>query len=244
MGKRLIARAVAQMPEVRDALTEGTVVIGRGITNTYVAEEILETEIGKGEYVAGRTLPPGIPWDKLGGNSFADIVIKDGELVAGVTTIEAAKSMKKGDVYLKGGNALNYARQQVGVLVGHPEGGTIGGVYGTLISRKVHLIIPIGLEKLVSDDIEALSRLSRDVDTHPQHPVLSLFPITGTIVTEIEALRILCDVHAHLLSAGGVAGAEGAIWLLLEGEKEELDNAIALCDALKDEPPVLLTGDE
>jgi hypothetical protein len=39
-GKRLIAKAVAQMPILRRAMEEGTVIIAKGTTNTYVAEEI------------------------------------------------------------------------------------------------------------------------------------------------------------------------------------------------------------
>jgi hypothetical protein len=56
-GKRLIARAVAQMPILRQALENGTVIIAKGTTNTYVAEEILGEDIAPGAYVIGATLP-------------------------------------------------------------------------------------------------------------------------------------------------------------------------------------------
>ena len=143
--------------------------------------------------------------------------------------------MKAGDVFIKGANALNYDQQVAGILVGHPMGGTIS-TYAALISRKVKLIIPIGLEKLVYEDINELSRASRIADDHPSAPVVSLFPMTGTIVTEIEALRLLCGVEARLLAAGGVAGAEGAVWLLLEGTRGQLDAALQLHGELKGEP--------
>jgi hypothetical protein len=235
-GKRLIARAVAVMPEVRDALDSGLLAIGRGTTNAYVAEEILGEGIVKGEYVAGRTLPPGVSGELLGTGQCADIVLKHGQRQEGVTVAQAVQQMRAGDVFIKGGNALDYRRKVVGVLIGHPMGGTCGDNYGAIISRKVHLIIPIGLEKLVVEDIEELSRASRCPDTHPDAPPVSLFPITGSIVTEIEALRILCGVSAHLLAAGGVAGAEGAIRLLLEGEKADINVALKLAQRLQDEP--------
>jgi hypothetical protein len=132
----------------------------------------------------------------------------------------------------------------VGVVIGHPSGGTLGDNYGTIVSRKVHLIIPIGLEKCVLEDINTLSRASRNPDMYPSASILPLYPITGTIITEIEALAILCQVTAHLLAAGGVAGAEGASWLLLEGTREQLDNALALCTALYAEPNLGLKADE
>ncbi|HOF90029.1 MAG TPA: hypothetical protein PLZ36_18280 [Armatimonadota bacterium] len=235
-SKRLIAKAVAALPEVRRALEEGTVAIGRGTTNAYVAEEVLGHEIPKGEYVAGRTMPKRVPGNLLGTGAYPDIVLKKGEAVDNATVVGAVAEMGPDDVFIKGGNALNYPERVVGILVGHPTGGTIGGTYGTIISRKIHLIIPIGLEKLIHEDINALSRVTRDAAAHPAAPVVSLFPITGTVITEIEAFHLLCDVEARLLSAGGVAGAEGAVWLLLEGGARELDAALTLYERLADEP--------
>lgn len=233
-SKRLIGKAVAQMPAVKKALTEGIVAIGRGTTNGYIAEEILGHVIPKREYVAGRTLPPGVPWEKLGRGDYPDIVLKQGQQVENATVVGVVEQMGSGDVFIKGANAVNYAQQVAGVLVGHPMGGTVS-VYGALVSRKVHLIIPVGLEKLVYEDINSLSVASRDADIHPKSNVVSLFPLTGTIVTEIEALEILCDVDAELLAAGGVMGAEGAVWLLLSGDQASLDRALALYEQLKDE---------
>jgi len=235
-GKRLIAKAVAMMPEVRQALAQGTIAIGRGTTNAYVAEELLGHPIPKGEYVAGRTLPPGVDGTRLGSGQYPDIVLKQGQPTEGISVLKAVEEMGPGDICIKGANALNYAQKVVGVLIGHPQGGTIGGIYGTVVSRKISLIIPIGLEKLVYEDISALSRASRQTDVYPTLSVVSLFPFTGTIVTEIEAFAILCNVNARLLSAGGVAGAEGAIWLLLEGTQQTLDNAIELYQTICTEP--------
>ena len=235
-GKRLIARAVARLPEVQQALASGIVTIGRGTTNGYVAEELLGFKIPKGEYVAGRTLPPGVPGERLGRGAYPDIVLKQGKQLADAHLTEIIQEMSAGDVLIKGGNALNYAQQVVGILVGHPTSGTIGAIYGAAVSRKIHLIIPIGLEKLVYEDIATLSRLSRQTDIHSSVPVVSLFPITGTIITEIEAFQLLCGVSARLLAAGGVAGAEGAVWLLLQGDKDALDNALELYDSLQHEP--------
>ncbi|MEI6521159.1 MAG: hypothetical protein WCO98_14150, partial [bacterium] len=114
-------------------------------------------------------------------------------------------------------------------------GGTLS-VYGALISKKIKLIIPVGLEKIVLDDISELSMLTRDAECHPKAPVVSLMPVTGNIITEIEALHILCGVNARLLSAGGVKGAEGAVTLLITGENAAVDKAVSLHALLSDEP--------
>ncbi|MHC4574780.1 MAG: hypothetical protein ACYS76_11740 [Planctomycetota bacterium] len=56
-SKRLIAKAVAEMPIVKEALTKGMVIVCKGTTNTYVAEELLGRKIPHGAYVYGRTYP-------------------------------------------------------------------------------------------------------------------------------------------------------------------------------------------
>ena len=41
-GKRLIAKAVLELPQLKQALRENTVVITAGTTNGYIAEEVLD----------------------------------------------------------------------------------------------------------------------------------------------------------------------------------------------------------
>jgi len=235
-SKRLIAKAVVQMPEVKQALAEGTIAIGYGTTNAYIVEELLGETIPKGEYVAGRTLPPGMPGHYLGSGKYPEVILKQGQRVEGKRCVEALAEMGPGDVCLKGANALDYERKIAALLIGHPTGGTIGGAYGTCVSRKIHLIIPVGLEKVVCGDLNALSVASRRPLNHPKVGAVSLFPFTGTIVTEIEALQLLFGVKAQLYSAGGVAGAEGAVWLLVEGEQEQLDRMLEMHEELSEEP--------
>jgi hypothetical protein len=54
----------------------------------------------------------------------------------------------------------------------------------------------------------------------------ALFPGEGIVMTEIEALEILSGVKAIPIAAGGLAGAEGAITLVLKGEPEQVRAAI------------------
>ena len=67
-----------------------------------------------------------------------------------------------------------------------------------------------------------------------------MWPLTGTIVTEIEALEILTGVDAYLYSAGGIAGAEGAVRILVEGTDEEVQDTLELVESIKGEPRYLL----
>jgi hypothetical protein len=124
----------------------------------------------------------------------------------------------------------------VGVLIGSSTGGTVGRVLPSIIGKKIELVIPIGLEKLVYTDINELHWIAGTDDSEGP----SLWPLTGTIITEIEALGILTGVDVYLYSAGGVAGAEGAVRLLLDGTDDEVEEALNLVESVKGEPRYLL----
>ncbi|MCS7186604.1 MAG: hypothetical protein N3B10_10795 [Armatimonadetes bacterium] len=238
-SKRLIAKGVKALPSVQRALREGMVAVAKGTTNSYIVEELLGKPIDKPAYTIGVTLPQktmhttGLREQKL-----PDVVLKNGELVDGLTVIEAVKQMKRGDVFIKGANALDYKRKVAGILVGHPEGGTIGATIGTVIARRIDFVIPVGLEKLVYEDIETLSLKTRALDGDEiLNETPPLVPVTGTIVTEIEALKLLCNVDATLIAGGGVGGAEGSVRLLIEGAKEDVMKALQLIESIQGEPP-------
>lgn len=236
-SKRLIAKGVAALPSVKRAMLKGIIAIGRGTTNGYVVEEILGRKIEKHRMIAGTVTPAkGEKPAALSEPKISGYVIKDGEPLEGVDPATAVKEMMgPGDVFIKGANALDYRNKVAGILILHPTGGTIGNAIGHIIARRIELVIPVGLEKLVYEDIHKLSRMAADPQTVGEVP--ALFPVSGTIVTEIEALEILCGVKAALYAAGGIAGAEGGVCLLLEGRKEELDNAMKLIESIQGEPP-------
>jgi hypothetical protein len=231
-SKRLIAKGVASMGIVKKALADGTVAIGRGTTNGRIVEEILGEKIDRGGYIAGRILPAKKPRGTINSPSVPDVVLKNGQKVEGLSVVDSAAQMKQGDVYIKGCNALNYQQKMCGILIGHPMGGTISAL-GAVVSRKVHLILPVGLEKNVYGDINELSMKSREDDEFIGGAP-SLMPVTGNIVTEIEALEFLAGVKAVQVAAGGIAGAEGAVWLIMEGEKAQLETALKIIDECRE----------
>ena len=143
--------------------------------------------------------------------------------------------MKEGDVFIKGANALNYGKRLAGILIGDRSGGTIGATWGYIIARRIRLVIPVGLEKDVPFDInEAATRINR-CDEKAAGP--ALFPLTGDIITEIEALKILTGAEAFPVAAGGIGGAEGSIRLCVTGTREQLEAADALLQTIYGEPP-------
>jgi hypothetical protein len=61
--------------------------------------------------------------------------------------------------------------------------------------------------------------------------------VPGDVVTEIDALKILTGVRAEMVAAGGVSGAEGGVWLNLEGSPEQLQESEKILHSISSEPP-------
>jgi hypothetical protein len=234
-SKRLIAKAVAEHPVVKEALAEGMVIVAKGTTNTYVAEELLGKKIEHGAYVYGRTFPSQSEHEFGSVESIKEVVLVKGE-PADLTLGEAVEKLEKGDVVIKGANALNYDKKIAGVIASSLDGGTSGKILPYVTARKAHLVIPIGLEKQVSGDVIHIADTLREpVESLQRIP--SMFLLRGHIVTEIEALQNLTGVSVMQMASGGIGGAEGAVRLLLRGTREEVEKALALVGEVQGEPP-------
>ncbi len=242
-GKRLIGKALATHSSITDALKKGTVVIVAGTTNGYVAEEIL-TAIGQSKdfsrkrFFRGVVLPPSKPRSDSGrlydDNNFSgDVVIKKGVWKKGLTIYDVVDQLNEGDVIIKGANSLDLTRKKAAIYIGHPEAGTIGAALPVVVGRRVRLIIPVGLEKRVSCDLEDIAKkLNVPGLIGPR-----LLPVNGEVFTEIEALDILCNVKTDLIAAGGVSGAEGSVWLGITGDDNSLDIAERVIKSVSFEEP-------
>ena len=239
-SKRLIAKGVAKHPAVAQALKEGIVCVAKGSTNAYVVEELTGQPIEKTQYMSGRTLPAGSDAGARLSGVLPDCILRKGKWDKKADSKSIVEEMGPDDVYLKGANALNYERDQAALLIGHPTGGTIGATIGPIIARRIKLIVPVGLEKSVPMDLEGLAAVIRDAEeTAPGCP--TLWPLeVAEVFTEVEALETLVpEVLVFPLAAGGLAGAEGSVRLLLDGPKEAVEQAIGVVASCQGEPPFL-----
>jgi len=249
-SKRLIGKAVASMDIVKRALDSGIVIILKGTTNSYVAEEILGKSIDKGRFARGIVTPKGLTAIPKR-DQIPDIVIDRGRIRDDLK-IEPAFSkrpvspdrdkknlfdlMKGSDVVIKGANALD-PTGVAGIYL-HESGGTTGIFLGPAVAKGVNLIIPVGLEKLIPTPIKDFaSEMGRDKIVFSMGMKIGIMPIMGNIVTEIEAFKILSGAQAINVGAGGVYGAEGARIFLLKGSEESVKNAFKLVKEIKGEPP-------
>ena len=233
-GKRLIGKAMAVHPDVQRVLKQGTLAIIAGTTNGYVAEEVLKA-LGQAEgftregFRRGITVAPG---SKAASAEFpGDVIVRDGVWLRDKTIMDVADGLQGGDVVLKGANAFD-ASGHPAVQIGHPQGGTIMAALAAVIGRRVQLLVPVGLEKRVLEDVETLAqRCNAPGGQGPR-----LLPIPARAFTELDAIALLTGARACLLAGGGVYGAEGSSWLGVEGDEAQVEATAELIRALVREP--------
>jgi len=225
-SKRLIARAVVSMPAVQSAHKAGRLIVAGGTTNAFVAEELTGQQLEKARYTAGIVTES--KWSVTPSQTrLKPLAFEQGE-VSPRTWQEVLQDFTHVDVFIKGGNALD-AGGTVGVLVGGKNGGTIGAAYGHLVSVGAHLILPVGLEKLVPSVSAAANALSQVPLEASLGMPCGLFPVSyGTVITELEAIHLLYALTAVHVHSGGVGGSEGAVGLVARGDADA-------CQRLRDD---------
>jgi hypothetical protein len=124
-SKRLIGKAVAQMPIVKNALANGMVIIIKGTTNAYVAEEITRNKADHAAFVTGRIEPEKgakyLPQVK----PVNHLILEKGKVVD-ISLPEAAKKLKAVTLS-SGGECPDYKNKMAATNILHPAGGTPGG---------------------------------------------------------------------------------------------------------------------
>lgn len=237
-SKRLIAKAVVVMPQVKRALEKGRVIIANGTTTAFVAEEILGRQVSKYRYAAGY-----IGEGKLAATPrklrTKAYVLVDGRPVDAPAK-EIVQEFEADDVFIKGANAVD-AEGHVGILMASDQGGTISMAQGPVIARGCHFIVPVGLEKLVPSVIEASCKGGILRLKYAMGLKVGLMPVVNaTVVTEIQALRILVGVEATHIASGGIGGCEGAVTLVVEGTDDAVQKAFEVVEGVKGEKPLLI----
>ncbi len=238
-SKRLIAKGLVALPSIQDALKNHTIILAGGTTNGFILEELLGENITeKSKYTVGI-----ITEGKTG------VTDEEGRIHPYVITRGKARErdfrwksylaeMGPGDVFIKGGNAIDHTGLAA-VLSSDSMGGTIGTAWGPVTQRKIELMVPIGLEKLIPDVREAIEFLAGKPIDEALGDKVGLMPMLGaTVVTEITALEALYDVRSKCIASGGVNGSEGAIVLVIDGKDENVLRALDGIKAIKGEPQV------
>jgi len=231
-GKRLIAEGIANDEAVRKRLTSGMVIITRGTTNTYIAERLTGLSEPRGSFMTGHIIPEGSPTIEV--EKINEIVLING-IPSSIPYEEALQKMTPGDIIFKGANLLNYRKGQAAVNIGAPDGGTTARLRTFVGEGKAQLVVPVGLEKDCSWDLDMLEAAYARAGIVPKLWVHQ----DARIYTEIEALRTLADVEAYPVAAGGIAGREGGITLVIAGNKDQVEKALKAVADVRGEKPFI-----
>lgn len=212
-SKRIIAMGVKNLSVIRQALKKGIILITLGTTNAYVAEELTGRKIDHLRYAAGYIGETAsvVPNDKR----LAAIALKNGKET---NSDNILNEMTSKDVVIKGANALD-PDGVAGVMMANPVGGTTGASIGTIMARGINLVIPVGLEKSIPYSIIDISRrIGIQRCSKAMGLPVGMMPLSGEVITEVEALMLLGAEEVFPIGAGGVDGGEGSITLCVTGE--------------------------
>jgi hypothetical protein len=229
-AKRLIGKGVAALPQVQRAMAQGMIIIAGGTTNAYVAEELTGLTIDKARYTAG-IISRGRCCVTAHKTRLSPLVLRRGELVD-INWTDALGQMGPGDIFIKGGNALD-PQGNLGILQGSPNGGTIGAALGSISARGIELIAPIGLEKLVPKIADSARLLGIGRMDYSRGMQCGMQIVTGaTIVSEDRALALLSGCQVVVAAKGGVDSSAGSTTLAFAGPKREFELAVSVLDSV------------
>ncbi|MBN2074574.1 MAG: hypothetical protein JW762_03395 [Dehalococcoidales bacterium] len=238
-SKKLIAKAIAKLDVVRQAATDGMVVIHPSSSTYFILQELIGEKPKTNYWVCGVVTPRGMCVEMAmtvsdhsprtvefnPGDLRGLWAIKKGKVLFEKTLSELMEQMTAKDVFIKGANALD-PQGNVGVLIG--ESAALGIVMSTWRKKKFTLIYPVGLEKLIPISIHQATMEAKQAKyEYGMGLPTGLFPCPdGKTITEIGAVNILSGAIAVPIASGGLGGAEGATTLIIKGTKKQVRDAI------------------
>ena len=240
-SKRLLSKAVLQLDEVKRALDDGIVIIHPCSTTIFMLEELGFQVPEQGIWVCGHISPKGLCISRKqidavmrrpgwGPEQYDfDIIIRKGKILPFEESAlgPILDEMTADDLYIKSVNALDPESKAGVLLAARSTGGSIGLVLKKQKQKKFKLILPVGLEKRIPIPLSKAMAMAAKTQRAQGIPC-GLWRLKGKLITEIEAFRILCDVEAVPISAGGLCGAEGAIVWVLYGDEKKVEEAYNL----------------
>ena len=234
---RLIAKGVTALPVIKSAMQKGMIIIARGTTNAFVIEELLHISVNpKSDYSRGVIVDGELRINtKRGlGNGY---VIRQGKIMD-VNPRDAIRDFQRDDVFIKGASAID-SSGNAAVLAAGTDSGTIGYALPITMARASHLIVPTQMARMIPSLPAAISRTGVFNYKYCTGSPCALVPLVNAeVVTEIQALEILAGVRSTYIASGGVGGSEGTVVMIMEGNKEALENAFSLIKSIKGEPAV------
>lgn len=236
-SKRLIAKAVVEMEEVKLAKEKAYIILAGGTTNGFIAQELLKEKIEPQRFTAGTNICGLLCVTSANDRHPFPIILERGA-VSKKDFKAALEDFSIHTVFIKGANAID-PQGNVGIITAGWDGGTVGNSLGILTSTGLRYVVPVGLEKLIPSVPEAVASVGSKIFDYSLGANFGMFLLSNAnVVTEIRALKILANVNAKLVAAGGIGGSEGSVVLVAEGAGPDVKKVISLVESIKGEKPV------
>jgi hypothetical protein len=229
-AKRIIAKGIAALPEVQTAFKSGKIFLKGGTTVSAVCEELTDKPL----LIAGRISPRGTMMANNYSGKFHCAMVENGQLRAVDEILEeTAASLKSEDVAVFGANAID-VYGGTALMYGVALGGKPAKIISGIMSEISHIIVAVGLEKLIPGSVSdiILKTGRKDVDASLGMAV-GLTPIVGQVITEKEAIAMLGNVECTVIGKGGISGAEGGTTMQIEGHKSDVEKILQIVQAIK-----------
>jgi len=230
-SKRLMAKAIISLPEVKDASEKGNILLKGGTTVSAISEEL----VGIPLRICGRMTGRGTVSSQIISLKHPhSILIEKGKIKdIDDNIVEEVKKLGRGDIIIISGNALD-AQNNVGLFAGSASGGNPGMAVSGMLTEGAKVIIPIGLEKLIPGTIRDASIMAGRKDMDISYGMaVGLIPLYGQVITEKDAMEILADVKCTVIGMGGIMGAEGSTVMVIEGSDREVEKILKITKEVK-----------
>jgi hypothetical protein len=113
--------------------------------------------------------------------------------------------MKPGDIYIKAPDAIDF-QGRVGVLYVSKKAGTLGKAILSSKRKNFDILLPTNLEKMIFTPLpQAIKAASRTRTDSAMGILAGLMPVSGQVITEIDAIRILTGQRHFTLPRGAYA---------------------------------------
>lgn len=249
-SKKLIAKGAVKSKFVQKALDGGKVLMHPSSSTIFILQEIAGEDVKYNTWLRGKIIPKGTCGAtakqesgprKTPPETNYQWLIERGVFSYGRPFGDVLKEMGPNDVYIKGVNAID-PEGALGVLIGNSiAGGTIGLAVKESRKRGFNIIYPVGLEKLVPYSIKTVAKsFNRKNTRYSMGKPCNLYPCKGPVINELTAIEILTGAKAYPIAAGGLAGAEGSITLIIKGTQKQIETAFRYAEEVKGAtlPPV------
>lgn len=220
-AKWLIAEAISRRRDIRDAMQNGALVLKAGTTTSCLSALLT----GRHLRLCGRVTSRGAVANLADSPEPHTVLLSS----QGVQSLdgrerEAFLRLGPGGILVTGANLIDGCGGAA-LLAGSPGAGSYGAALSAIMTEGIRVLIAAGTEKLTPGSVQTAVAQAQRKNVAVSHGMAcGLIPLIGTVVTELDAIRMLAPVEAVLIGKGGISGAEGGSLIQVWGEDGDVDS--------------------